>query len=73
MRPTIRRVSPGPSGKRLATVDQHREAAELAHELGVPKPFFFWSRDAEKEIARLETQIRQPSLSGFAASTGGGG
>ncbi len=67
----LRRVSAAPLGKRLATVTQHREVAALANELGIPKPFFFWAHDAEREIKRLKQMVRQPVLAGFAASTGG--
>ena len=72
MRPVLRKVSAPPSGKRLATVTQHQEATKLANELGIPKPFFFWSRDAQKEIDRMELTVNQPMLAGFSASTGAG-
>jgi hypothetical protein len=56
--------------RRPAVPAQHQRAAELAKELGMEKPVFFWSHDAETVIARLEQMVSQPVLSGFSASTG---
>lgn len=53
-----------------ARAHQHRRLDELATELGIEKPHVFWAHDARDVIERLEAITRQPSLSGFAASTG---
>jgi len=71
MRPRLQKAPKARFIRRPAGVAEHQRAAELANELGMEKPAFFWSHDAQEAIERMEAMVRQPVLAGFAASTGG--
>ena len=72
MRPRLQRAPKARFIRTPASVADHRKAGELAKELGIEKPTFFWSHDAQEAIERMEAMVRQPVLAGFAASTGAG-
>lgn len=69
MRARLRQAPRAQFIRRPAVPAQHQRAAELAAELGMEKPTFFWSHHAQEVIERMEEMVRQPVLAGFAAST----